>query len=136
MKKEERRRREVCSSTYKLTSRQSKQVLQHILIDIVGYTHTYTFKYIYSHISPDKDNPLQFVSMTQVFCTAVCRIRTSSQFHPVVTYVQQKLDTTWRTCLLVPDLCACDSSQGRAFQHGQTQALQTYGMRIWLRTYI
>ena len=86
----------------------------------------YIFMYIHSHISPAKDNPLQVVSTTQVFRTALCRVRTSSQFHPVVTYFQHKLDTTWRRCLLVPALCACDSRQG-------TLALHTYGMRICLR---
>ena len=64
--------------------------------------------------------------LRQVFRTALRRVRTSSQFYPVVTYFQHKLDTARRRCLLVPALCACDSRQG-------TLALHTYGMRICLR---
>ena len=48
------------------------------------------------------------MSTTQFFRTAVCSKRTSSQSHAVVTYFEYKLDTTWRTCLLVPGLCACE----------------------------
>ena len=75
------------------------------------FINSYSFMYIHSHVSPAKDSIRGRVYDTS-FPHCIMPHKDNLTVPSVVTYLQHKLDTTWRRCLLVPVLCACESRQG------------------------
>ena len=68
-----------------------RMICMHTCTYVYIFISILVFMHIYFHLSLAQDNPLQFVSTTQFFRTAICHRRTSPQSQSAVTYLLHKI---------------------------------------------